>query len=147
MRTVVQRVSEASVVVEGETVGSIGPGLLALVGIASEDGPAERAHLVDKLLHLRIFEDDDGKLNRSVRDVPDGGVLLVSNFTVMGETKKGRRPSFTNAMRQEDARPYFDALVKEMRDAHPLVETGRFGMQMAVRLVNDGPITVVIESR
>jgi D-tyrosyl-tRNA(Tyr) deacylase len=139
MRAVVQRVSSASVSVEGEVVASIGRGLLVLLGVRSGDGEAEADRVAAKLEALRVFEDADGKMNLSVRDA-GGELLVVSNFTVYGDTRKGNRPSFVDAARPEVAEP----LVERVR-ATLGAQGGRFGARMAVELVNDGPVTLVID--
>lgn len=144
MRAVVQRVSEASVVVDGDVVGAIGPGLLVLVGVHRDDDGADVAALAAKLVSLRIFRDDDGLMNRSVRDV-GGAVLVVSQFTLYGSVKKGRRPSFTDAALPELAAPLVDAVVAAIATAGVPVATGRFGAMMDVTLVNDGPVTLVVD--
>ena len=140
MRAVVQRVSSASVSVENEVVASIGRGLLVLLGVRSGDGEAEADRVAAKLDALRVFEDDDGKMNLSVRDA-GGEVLVVSNFTVYGDTRKGNRPSFVDAARPEVAEP----LVERVR-ATLGAQGGRFGARMAVELVNDGPVTVLVDA-
>ena len=139
-----QRVASASVDVGGERISKIGPGLLALVGVTHDDGPAEAAKLAGKLAHLRVFDDDDGVMNRSVLDA-GGEVLVVSQFTVYGETSKGRRPSWIAAARPEHAEPLVEAVVAGLRDLGVVVATGRFRTEMAVELVNDGPVTVILE--
>ena len=139
-----QRVARASVDVVGERVSQIGPGLLALVGVTHDDGPDEAAKLAGKLAHLRVFDDDDGVMNRSVLDA-GGEVLVVSQFTVYGETSKGRRPSWIAAARPEHAEPLVEAVVAGLRDLGVVVATGRFRTEMAVELVNDGPVTVILE--
>jgi D-aminoacyl-tRNA deacylase len=140
MRAVVQRVSSASVSVEGEVVASIERGLLVLLGVQSGDGEAEADRVAAKLEALRVFEDDDGKMNLSVRDA-GGELLVVSNFTVYGDTRKGNRPSFVEAARPDVAEP----LVERVR-ATLGAQGGRFGARMAVELVNDGPVTLVINA-
>jgi len=140
MRAVVQRVSSASVTAAGETVASIGFGLLVLLGVRAEDGEAEADRVAAKLATLRVFEDAAGKMNLSVRDV-GGEVLVVSNFTLYGDTRKGSRPSFVDAARPEAAEP----LVERVRGALG-AQGGRFGARMAVELVNDGPVTLVIDA-
>jgi D-aminoacyl-tRNA deacylase len=145
MRAVVQRVSSASVSVNGEVVGAISRGMVVLVGIEVSDTGAQAAWLADKAANLRIFEDAQGKMNLSVKDV-GGAVLLVPNFTVAGDARKGRRPSFDNAMRPEQAEPLFGQLVEAVRAQGVPVETGVFRAEMAVGLVNDGPITILLES-
>jgi D-tyrosyl-tRNA(Tyr) deacylase len=140
MRAVVQRVSSASVTADGDSVASIGRGLLVLLGVRAGDGEAEADRIAAKLEALRIFEDDAGKMNLSVRDV-GGELLVVSNFTLYGDTRKGNRPSFVEAARPEDAEP----LVERVRAALG-AQGGRFGARMAVELVNDGPVTLVIDA-
>ena len=140
MRAVVQRVSSASVAVDGETVASIGRGLLVLLGVRAGDGEAEADKIAAKLEALRVFEDPDGKMNVSVRDA-GGELLVVSNFTVYGDARKGNRPSFVDAARPEVAEP----LVERVRAALG-AEGGRFGARMAVELVNDGPVTLLIDA-
>jgi len=144
MRLVVQRVRSASVDVGGERVAQIGQGLLLLVGIASDDVDVDLRKAAGKIVDLRIFEDDAGKMNRSLRDI-DGKVLAVSQFTLYGDTRKGRRPSFIGAAVPEIAEPLFDSFVEAIREQGIDVETGRFGAKMAVELLNDGPVTLVIE--
>jgi D-aminoacyl-tRNA deacylase len=140
MRAIVQRVSSASVTVDGETVASIGRGLMVLLGVREGDGVAEADKLAAKLEGLRVFEDGEGKMNLSVRDV-DGQLLVVSNFTLYADTRRGNRPSFVDAARPEVAEP----LVERVRAALE-AEGGRFGARMAVELVNDGPVTLVIDA-
>lgn len=146
MRALVQRVTRASVSVVGEgVVGSIGPGLCALVGVTHTDGPAEAAKLADKLAHLRVLDDEAGVMNRSVLDA-GGAVLVVSQFTLYGDTSRGRRPSWIDAARPEHAEPLVDAVVDGLRAAGVAeVATGRFRTDMQVDLVNDGPVTVLLE--
>jgi D-tyrosyl-tRNA(Tyr) deacylase len=142
---VVQRVSEASVRVGGEVVGRIGRGLLVLIGVARTDGEREADYLADKVAHLRVFEDDDGKLNRSVLDV-GGEVLVVSQFTLLGDCRKGRRPSFIEAADPEHGNRLYGQFVERVARAGAPVQTGRFRALMAVSLVNDGPVTLVIDT-
>jgi D-tyrosyl-tRNA(Tyr) deacylase len=144
MRLVVQRVKRASVEVGGERIAQIESGLLLLVGIAPEDVGADLAKVASKIVALRIFEDDDGKMNRSLRDV-GGSVLAVSQFTLYGDTQRGRRPSFSGAALPEVAEPLFDEFVRAIRALGVHVEAGQFGAKMAVELTNDGPVTLVIE--
>lgn len=141
MISVLQRVREARVDVDGTTVGAIGAGLLVLVCAERGDTEAEADRLLAKLLKLRIFADDAGKMNRSVQDVA-GGLLLVSQFTLAADTTGGNRPSFTQAAAPDDGRRLFDYLVQQARALHPVVATGRFATEMQVHLVNDGPITI-----
>ena len=145
MRIVLQRVKEASVTVAGDRISATGPGLLLLVGVAQGDGEPEADWLAEKVAGLRIMADDEGKMNRSVRDV-GGAVLAVSQFTLLADTRKGKRPSFVKAAPPEEATRLFDHFCTRLRAAgvHP-VETGRFGAMMDVSLVNDGPVTIVLE--
>jgi D-tyrosyl-tRNA(Tyr) deacylase len=144
MRAVIQRVSEGQVEVDGQTVAQIGQGLLILLGIAPEDTPSQAEALSDKLVHLRIFEDEAGKMNRSALDVA-GEAIVVSQFTLFADTRKGRRPSFVGAASPEFAEPLVDAFV-EMLTARGLpTQKGVFGAHMAVSLVNDGPVTIVMD--
>ncbi|MDP9408952.1 MAG: D-aminoacyl-tRNA deacylase [Actinomycetota bacterium] len=145
MRIVLQRVSEASVTVEGERISEIGFGLLLLVGVAQADGEAEADWLAEKIAGLRIMGDEEGKMNRSVTDV-GGTVLAVSQFTLLADTRKGKRPSFIGAAMPEEAERLFDHFCERLRAAGvDRVETGRFGAMMSVALVNDGPVTIVLE--
>ena len=146
MLAVVQRVREAKVVVEGRTTGAIGPGLLALVCAERGDTEAQADKLLAKLLKLRIFSDEAGKMNRSVQHV-GGGLLLVSQFTLAADVSGGTRPSFTNAAAPEEGRRLYDYLVAQARAAHPEVATGEFAADMQVHLVNDGPVTIPITMR
>ncbi|KRD42417.1 D-tyrosyl-tRNA(Tyr) deacylase [Acidovorax sp. Root275] len=141
MISVLQRVREARVDVEGQTVGAIGMGLLVLVCAERGDTEVEADKLLAKLLKLRIFSDEAGKMNKSVQDVA-GGLLLVSQFTLAADTTGGNRPSFTQAAAPEEGRRLFDYLVERARAAHPIVQTGRFAAEMQVHLINDGPITI-----
>jgi D-tyrosyl-tRNA(Tyr) deacylase len=144
VRALVQRVSRASVTVDGEVVGSIGPGLCALVGVTHDDGPAEASALAAKLWHLRVFEGDDGRMDRPVADV-GGQVLVVSQFTLYGDTRKGRRPSWVAAAGPEHAEPLIERVCDELRALGADVATGVFRADMAVELVNDGPVTLLLE--
>lgn len=141
MLSVVQRVSEARVVVAGDVIGEIGAGLLVLVCAERGDTEVQADKLLAKLLKLRIFSDDAGKMNRSLQDVA-GGLLLVSQFTLAADVSGGNRPSFTNAAAPDDGRRLYYYLVDKARAAHPVVQTGRFAADMKVQLVNDGPITI-----
>ncbi|MFN9473502.1 D-aminoacyl-tRNA deacylase [Acidovorax sp.] len=141
MISVIQRVREARVDVEGQTVGAIGQGLLVLVCAERGDTEAEADKLLAKLLKLRIFGDDAGKMNRSLQDVA-GGLLLVSQVTLAADTTGGNRPSFTQAAAPDEGRRLFDYVVQQARALHPVVATGRFATEMQVHLVNDGPITI-----
>ncbi len=144
MRAVVQRVTRAAVRVGGETVGEIGRGLLVLVGAAAGDGPADAAALADKLAGLRIFPDDEGRMNRSVVEA-GGAVLVVSQFTLCGDVRRGRRPSFTEAAAPEAAEPLVDLVAAHLHAAGVPCATGRFRAHMEVDLLNDGPVTLVID--
>ncbi len=144
MRALVQRVAEASVTSDGDEVGRIGPGLCVLVGVTHEDDESLVPKMADKLWNLRIFDDDDGVMNRSVADT-SGELLIVSQFTLYGNTAKGRRPSWIEAARPEQAEPLIEALVSELRHRGATVATGRFRTEMLVSLVNDGPVTVLLE--
>lgn len=141
MISVLQRVREARVDVEGVTIGQIGPGLLVLVCAERGDSEAEADRLLAKLLKLRIFSDAAGKMNRSVQDEA-GGLLLVSQFTLAADTGGGNRPSFTQAAAPDEGRRLYEYFVDRARASHPLVETGRFAADMQVHLVNDGPVTI-----
>ena len=146
MRAVVQRVREASVEVAGRRVGAIGPGLLVLVGIGSEDTVRDAEWMVDKIVNLRIFETEEGRLDKSLLDT-GGSLLLVSQFTLYGDCRKGRRPSFSDAMRPDEARQLFDLFVEKARGLVGRVETGVFQASMDVSLVNVGPVTILLDSR
>ena len=146
MLAVVQRVREAKVVVEGRTIGEIAQGLLVLVCAERGDGEAQAEKLLAKLLKLRIFSDDAGKMNRSVQDVA-GGLLLVSQFTLAADTSGGNRPSFTNAAPPDEGRRLYEFFVAKAREAHPVVQTGEFAADMQVHLVNDGPVTIPMTVR
>lgn len=147
MRALVQRVREARVEVDGDVVATIGRGLLVLVGVATEDERADSDWLVRKLVDLRIFDDDDGVMNRAVRDV-DGDVLAVSQFTLHASTRKGNRPSWSNAAPPAFARPMFDAFVAALEQRlGKRVPRGVFGAHMQVALINDGPVTIMLDSR
>jgi D-aminoacyl-tRNA deacylase len=144
VRAVVQRVRRACVTVDGEVVGAIDDGLLALVGVTHSDDPAGAAKLASKLAHLRILDDDAGVMNRSVLDA-GGAVLVVSQFTLYGDTSRGRRPSWIAAARPKQAAPLVEAVGDELRRLGVPVATGRFQAEMDVELVNDGPVTVILE--
>jgi len=146
MRAVVQRVSRAKVTVAGEITGEIGGGLLILLGVADEDTSEDASYLAEKLTGLRIFPDDEGKMNRSLIEA-GGSMLVVSQFTLLGDCRKGRRPSFIKAARPEQAVSLYNTFVAEIRGRGIPVATGRFQEHMDVELVNDGPITLLVDSR
>jgi len=147
MRAVVQRVSRASVTVEGRVTGAIDAGLLVFLGAGAGDGANDLAYLVDKIANLRIFPDDVGKMNRSVLDTA-GGVLVVSQFTLYGDARQGRRPAFTGALEPIAARALYDQALVALRAAGVArVEAGEFGASMQVELLNDGPVTILLDSR
>lgn len=145
MRVVVQRVGRCRVTVDGRTVGEIGAGLLVLLGVAKADNEAAADYLVEKIIGLRIFEDDAGKMNLSVLD-KRGQVLVVSQFTLYGDVRRGKRPSFDAAARPEEARRLYEYFVEKVRSAGLRCETGEFQAMMEVELVNDGPVTIMIDS-
>jgi D-aminoacyl-tRNA deacylase len=147
MRAVVQRCRRASVTVEGQVVGAVDQGLVVLLGAGKGDGDADLSYIVDKVVNLRIFADDEGKMNRSVLDV-GGGVLLISQFTLYGDTRKGRRPAFIDAMDPGPAEELYNRAVEAVRAAGVTrVATGVFRADMQVELVNDGPVTILLDSR
>lgn len=146
MRLVIQRVGEARVEVDGRSTGSIGAGLLVLIAVAKNDTQTDADYLADKLLGLRIFSDEAGKMNRSVVETK-GGLLVVSNFTLYGDCGKGRRPGFDQAAPPDLARHLYEYFVQKLRTRHAPVETGIFQASMSVHLVNDGPVTLICESR
>jgi len=145
VRAVVQRVSRARVVVDGDTRGEIGVGLCVLLGVAGSDGEGEAVRLAGKVGRLRIFENAEGKVDRSVLDAA-GAALVVSQFTLIADTGKGNRPSFTDAAPPEQAEPLYERFCQALRDLGVAVETGVFGARMAVELVNDGPVTIILET-
>jgi len=146
MRAVVQRVSRAGVRVDDRPVASIGPGLLVLLGVARGDTPGDAEYLARRVIGLRVFEDDEGKMNLAVKDV-DGEILLVSQFTLCANTRKGNRPSFVDAAPPDEARPLIARFVEIVRGAGLECPQGEFGAHMAVDLVNDGPVTIVFDSK
>ena len=145
MRAVIQRVTRAKVTVDNEVIGEIGNGLVVLVGIARDDTKVEAAYLVDKIANLRIFDDEDGKMNLSVKDVV-GGLLIVSQFTLYGDVRRGLRPSWIDAAPPEVAGPLYDFFVRQARSTVDDVATGKFQAMMQVELVNDGPVTILLDS-
>lgn len=146
MRAVLQRVSSASVAVGHETVGSIHKGILLLLGVSAKDSETDAAYLLDKTLKLRIFDDKDGKMNLSLLDVA-GGLLVVSQFTLYADSRKGRRPSYIDAARPDDAKRLYEFFVEEARKQLSRVETGRFQAKMEVEIRNDGPVTILLDSQ
>jgi len=146
MRAVVQRVTRAKVTVNDEVIGEIGNGLVVLVGIARDDTKVEAAYLVDKIAALRIFDDQEGKMNLSVKDV-HGGLLIISQFTLYGDVRRGLRPSWIDAAPPEIAEPLYDFFVRQARATIDDVGTGRFQAMMQVELVNDGPVTILLDSK
>ena len=146
MRAVVQRVTRAKVTVDGEVVGEIGNGLVVLLGVARDDTKVEAAYLVDKIAALRIFDDEQGKMNLSVKDV-NGGLLIVSQFTLYGDVRRGLRPSWIDAAPPEIAEPLYDFFVRQARALIDNVATGSFRAMMQVELVNDGPVTILLDSK
>jgi D-tyrosyl-tRNA(Tyr) deacylase len=145
MRALIQRVSKASVTVDGQVTGAIGQGFLVFLGVTHTDGEAEAAYLARKIAGLRIFEDDAGKMNRGLADV-NGGVLAVSQFTLYGNVRKGRRPSFIDAARPEQANPLYQRFCDLLRERGVRVETGVFQAEMKVSLINDGPVTLWMDT-
>lgn len=146
MRAVVQRVTRASVTVDGALVGEIGPGLAVLLGIARDDSEQDARYLAEKIVALRIFDDNDGRMNRSVTDI-GGGVLIVSQFTLYGDVRRGLRPSWIEAAAPEIAEPLYDYFVEQARQNISEVAIGSFRAMMQVELVNDGPVTILLDSR
>ncbi len=144
MRIVLQRVKSARVSVGGNSVGAIGPGLLILLGVHVNDTPAQADFLAAKCAELRVFSDSEGKMNRSLKEV-GGGALVVSQFTLLGDCRKGRRPSYTDAAPPEKGTMLYEHFVRKMKEHITVVETGTFGAMMQVELVNDGPVTLVLD--
>jgi D-tyrosyl-tRNA(Tyr) deacylase len=146
MRAVVQRVIEASVTVEGEVIGNIGRGFMVLLGVHRNDGPSDADYIADKIANLRIFEDEAGKLNLSLMET-GGAALIVSQFTLYGDARKGRRPGFTEAASGEPALQLYESVCERVAAAGITVARGRFGAEMKVHLINDGPVTLLLDSR
>jgi len=145
MRAVVQRVSQANVKVDGKIVGEINKGLLVLLGVGKEDNEKDLDYMIDKILGLRIFEDEKGKLNLSLIDI-QGELLVISQFTLYGNVKKGKRPSFTDAADPDIANRYYELFIEKAREKGIKTEHGIFGADMKVSLINDGPVTILIDS-
>lgn len=145
MRCVIQRVTEASVSVDGECLGQIDKGFMILIGVSVDDTEQDLRYMAEKVPNLRVFEDEQGKMNLSLKDV-GGAILAISQFTLYGDARGGRRPSFITAARPEKANPYYEQLVSAWREQGIHVETGRFGADMKVALVNDGPVTILVDS-
>jgi len=146
MRAVVQRVRESSVAINGNVVGQCGHGLMVLIGVEVGDTEKDLCYIADKVPNLRIFEDEAGKMNRSLLDM-GGQILAISQFTLLGDARGGRRPSFITAARPDTAVPMYEALVEKWRSLGIHVETGEFGADMQVSLINDGPVTILLDSR
>ncbi|MBC6695626.1 D-tyrosyl-tRNA(Tyr) deacylase [Terrisporobacter mayombei] len=146
MRAVVQRVSSSKVTVDEEVVGKVNNGLLVLLGVTHDDTSKDVDYMVDKVTNLRIFEDENDKMNLSLKDI-DGEILAVSQFTLYGDCRRGRRPSFSDAARPDVANPLYEEFVQKVRDLGINVGTGKFGAHMMVDLTNDGPVTILLESR
>lgn len=144
MKAVIQRVKQSSVTVDGQVVGKIDQGLLVLLAIHKDDNEAMIEKMADKIVNLRVFEDEQGKMSRSVQDV-GGSVLIVSQFTLYGDVRKGNRPSFTESARPEKAEPYYEGVVQAIRAQGLQVETGVFAAMMDVSLINDGPVTIIVD--
>ena len=145
MRAVVQRVTESNVTVDGETVGAIGPGIMVLIGVSTEDTDKDLKYIVEKVPNLRIFDDENGVMNKSVLDV-GGSILAVSQFTLYGDARGGRRPSYIHAAKPEMANELYERAVAAWKSLGIHVETGRFRTEMKVSLVNDGPVTILLDS-
>lgn len=146
MRAVVQRVKGASVAVDDEIISQIGPGLMVLLGVSQDDTLEDAEYLAEKIVSLRIFEDDEGKMNLSLEETK-GEMLIVSQFTLMGDVRKGRRPSFTQAAPQDKARELYEAFVELCRNRVASVKTGQFQAHMLVTILNDGPVTILLDSK
>jgi D-tyrosyl-tRNA(Tyr) deacylase len=148
MRAIVQRVTRASVTIEDEAPRSIGAGLVVLLGVGPDDTVGDADYLASKIAGLRIFGDEAGKMNLSVKEIAEGACLIVSQFTLYGDCRRGKRPSFTSAAPPDVAIPLYEHFVRQMRDTHGVpVKTGEFGAHMAVELANDGPVTLMLDSK
>ena len=145
MRALIQRVTSASVTVNNNTIGSINNGMLVLLGIHVNDTVKDSEHIIRKMLNLRIFSDENNLMNKSIQDI-NGEILLVSQFTLYGNLKKGNRPSFTEAMPPQKAEEFYNSFVETLRKSYPQIQTGKFGAYMKVELLNDGPVTILLES-
>lgn len=145
MRAVVQRVERSKVDVDGKTIGSIEKGLLIFLGVGQEDGDKDLDYIFDKIINLRIFEDEDGKMNRSLLDI-EGELLVVSQFTLYGDARKGRRPSFSSSARPDLANEMYEEFIARARNMGIRTETGEFGADMKVDILNDGPVTILLDS-
>jgi D-tyrosyl-tRNA(Tyr) deacylase len=146
MRAVVQRVLMASVKVDGKIIGEIGQGILLLLGVEESDDDKDLEYMCDKVPNLRIFEDENGKMNKSLLDI-GGSLLVISQFTLLGDARKGRRPSFTQAARPEKAIPMYERFIASMKENNIITEAGEFGADMKVNLINDGPVTILLDSK
>ena len=146
MRAVIQRIKESSVRTDNQIIGQTGPGLLVLLGVSQGDSASDADYLVNKIAHLRIFEDTKGKMNRSLVEI-GGDMMVVSQFTLLADCRKGRRPSFSEAAAPEEAAELYEYFVKQIRSLGTTVATGRFGAMMEVALINHGPVTIILESR
>ena len=146
MRGVVQRVKSAKVSVDDEAIGQIGHGIMLLLGVEEDDEEKDLEYMCDKVVNLRIFEDEDGKMNKSLMDV-NGSLMIVSQFTLLGDARKGRRPSFIQAARPEKAVPMYEKFIENMKNLNVVTEKGQFGADMQVELVNDGPVTILLDSK
>ena len=146
MRAVLQRVSRASVSVDSEVIGQIDRGLVVFLGVAAGDGPADIEYITSKVAEVRVFADDDGRMNRSVADA-GGALLVISQFTLLGDVRKGRRPAFDTAERPAEAETAYHEVVRRLRQTGVRVETGRFRAHMVIDVANDGPVTILVDSR
>ncbi|QSX06334.1 D-tyrosyl-tRNA(Tyr) deacylase [Sedimentibacter sp. zth1] len=145
MRAVIQRVKHASVTIDDEMVGKIDKGILVFLGISEDDNESDLDYVFNKTVVLRIFEDENGKMNKSLSDI-NGSILVVSQFTLQGDARKGRRPSYSNAARPEKALPLYEEFITKCRNANINTQTGKFGADMKVELLNDGPVTILLDS-
>lgn len=148
MRAVIQRVSKSKVDVDGETIGQIGKGLLVLLGVGLEDDKSDTKYLAEKIVNLRIFEDEDEKMNLSLKDI-EGEILIISQFTLQGDIRKGRRPNFGGAAKPDQAEPLYEDFIERCKEYEEItnIQTGKFGADMKVDLTNDGPVTILLDSK